>query len=214
MAFEAGTVDCPTGGDRMIASPIESCFCRRKTQLRIRPFLSIPASLLLCWQFSHCSACRRNVRSPNVSASLPSDKLRTPRQFEIAQREHHHGEGCRPPEPFVGPPAGVYRGRPVRLLQEAARILPRRGAGQAHPDSDITVELWMPLSGWNGKLQGFGNGGFAGTDRLRGTWGGDHQRLRGCRHRRRSCWLAHRRRRGPLAIRRRLSILDIAAFTR
>ena len=29
-------------------------------------------------------------------------------------------------------------------------------------DSDITVELWMPLSGWNGKYQAVGNGGFRG----------------------------------------------------
>ncbi len=30
-------------------------------------------------------------------------------------------------------------------------------------DSDIHVEVWMPASGWNGKFQGVGNGGFAGT---------------------------------------------------
>lgn len=30
-------------------------------------------------------------------------------------------------------------------------------------DSDIKFEVWMPASGWNGKFQGIGNGGFAGT---------------------------------------------------
>ncbi|MGH9594359.1 MAG: tannase/feruloyl esterase family alpha/beta hydrolase, partial [Bryobacteraceae bacterium] len=29
-------------------------------------------------------------------------------------------------------------------------------------DSDIKIEVWMPVSGWNGRLQGLGNGGFAG----------------------------------------------------
>jgi len=29
-------------------------------------------------------------------------------------------------------------------------------------DSEIRMEVWMPASGWNGKLQGIGNGGFAG----------------------------------------------------
>src|SRR5579859_4175229 len=29
-------------------------------------------------------------------------------------------------------------------------------------DSNIRVEVWMPASGWNGKLQAIGNGGFAG----------------------------------------------------
>jgi hypothetical protein len=30
-------------------------------------------------------------------------------------------------------------------------------------DSDIAIEIWLPLAGWNGKLQGTGNGGFAGS---------------------------------------------------
>src|ERR1043165_360025 len=30
-------------------------------------------------------------------------------------------------------------------------------------DSDIKFEVWMPASGWNGKFQGIGNGGFAGV---------------------------------------------------
>jgi len=30
------------------------------------------------------------------------------------------------------------------------------------PDSEIRLEVWLPLAGWNGKLQGLGNGGFAG----------------------------------------------------
>lgn len=30
-------------------------------------------------------------------------------------------------------------------------------------DSDIKIEVWLPLGGWNGKFQGQGNGGFAGA---------------------------------------------------
>jgi feruloyl esterase len=30
-------------------------------------------------------------------------------------------------------------------------------------DSDIKIEVWMPVSGWNGKFQSVGNGGWAGT---------------------------------------------------
>jgi len=30
-------------------------------------------------------------------------------------------------------------------------------------DSDIKMEVWLPVSGWNGKLQGVGNGGWAGS---------------------------------------------------
>jgi len=30
-------------------------------------------------------------------------------------------------------------------------------------DSDIRIEVWMPLADWNGKFQGVGNGGYAGS---------------------------------------------------
>ena len=30
-------------------------------------------------------------------------------------------------------------------------------------DSDIKMEVWLPLTGWNGKYRGLGNGGFAGA---------------------------------------------------
>jgi feruloyl esterase len=30
-------------------------------------------------------------------------------------------------------------------------------------DSDIRIEVWLPLENWNGKFQGVGNGGWAGT---------------------------------------------------
>jgi hypothetical protein len=40
-----------------------------------------------------------------------------------------------------------------------------RVVAEAKPtaDSDIRIEIWMPAEGWNGKLQGTANGGFAGT---------------------------------------------------
>jgi feruloyl esterase len=39
-----------------------------------------------------------------------------------------------------------------------------RVVAEAKPsaDSSIKIEVWMPVEGWNGKLQGQGNGGFAG----------------------------------------------------
>ena len=30
-------------------------------------------------------------------------------------------------------------------------------------DSDIEIEVWLPISGWNGKFMGVGNGGFSGS---------------------------------------------------
>lgn len=31
------------------------------------------------------------------------------------------------------------------------------------PDSNIRIEVWMPVFGWNGKFEGTGNGGYAGS---------------------------------------------------
>jgi hypothetical protein len=40
-----------------------------------------------------------------------------------------------------------------------------RLVAETHPtaDSDIKIEVWLPLTGWNGKFIGQGNGGFAGS---------------------------------------------------
>src|SRR5579871_781925 len=34
---------------------------------------------------------------------------------------------------------------------------------QPVPDSEIKIEVWLPISGWNGKLQSVGNGAWAGS---------------------------------------------------
>ncbi len=67
-------------------------------------------------------------------------------------------------------PAGTFSGPPALYsgldLTPFYKTLPTfcRAVAQATPtpDSDIKLEVWMPASGWNGKLQGIGNGGFAG----------------------------------------------------
>ncbi len=63
---------------------------------------------------------------------------------------------------FVGPPE-PFSGRDIAALYKTLPAFCRIVA-QAKPttDSDIKLEVWLPDSGWNGKLQGIGNGGFAG----------------------------------------------------
>lgn len=63
---------------------------------------------------------------------------------------------------FVGPPApfsGADLSALYKSLPEFCRVV-----AEAKPtsDSDIKMEVWLPVSGWNGNLQGLGNGGFAG----------------------------------------------------
>src|SRR6266849_1468518 len=66
--------------------------------------------------------------------------------------------------------AGTFNGPPAPFsgtdLSPLYRSLPAfcRVVAEARPtsDSDIKLEVWLPVSRWNGELQGIGNGGFAG----------------------------------------------------
>ncbi len=57
------------------------------------------------------------------------------------------------PPGATAPPASA-KGLPA-FCRVMATIKPAK-------DSDIKVEVWLPLTGWNGKYRGQGNGGFAG----------------------------------------------------
>jgi feruloyl esterase len=63
---------------------------------------------------------------------------------------------------FAGPPA-VFTDQDLSAFYKALPPFCRLVAqARPTPDSNIGIEVWMPTSGWNGKLQGLGNGGFAG----------------------------------------------------
>jgi tannase/feruloyl esterase len=60
-------------------------------------------------------------------------------------------------------PAGSFTppvGQPIQNMPAFCRVA---GAIKPSSDSDIRFEVWMPSSGWTGKFQGIGNGGFAGS---------------------------------------------------
>jgi feruloyl esterase len=63
--------------------------------------------------------------------------------------------GFTPPSPTNASAAGVFSTLPA-FCRVTARLTPS-------PDSDIRVEVWLPLSGWNRKMQSVGNGGLGGT---------------------------------------------------
>jgi feruloyl esterase len=55
------------------------------------------------------------------------------------------------------PPSG---GQPFRNLPDFCRVAATLTPGK---DSDVKIEVWMPASGWNGKFQAVGNGGWSGA---------------------------------------------------
>jgi Tannase and feruloyl esterase len=59
--------------------------------------------------------------------------------------------------PYADPPPPPYDYKSVpAFCRVKATLTPSS-------DSGIRVEVWMPVSGWNGRFQGVGNGGWAGT---------------------------------------------------
>src|SRR5215472_9889363 len=82
------------------------------------------------------------------TAKIPNTTITLAQQ--VAAGEFHG-----PPAPFSGVDiTPLYRSLPAfcRVVAEA----------KPTSDSDIKMEVWLPAAGWNGKLLGLGNGGFAG----------------------------------------------------
>jgi len=61
---------------------------------------------------------------------------------------------------FAPPGTGAGASPVFKTLPEFCRVT---AALTPSPDSDIRIEVWLPASGWNGKLQSVGNGGWAGV---------------------------------------------------
>ena len=68
--------------------------------------------------------------------------------------------GAFAPPALAGATAPQAAGQEFRELPAFCRV-----AATLKPsdDSDIKIEVWMPASGWNGKFQAVGNGGWAGV---------------------------------------------------
>lgn len=63
---------------------------------------------------------------------------------------------------FSGPPAVVTGLSLAPFYKSLPAFCRVQATARPSPDSNIRIEVWMPASGWNGKLRGVGNGGFAG----------------------------------------------------
>jgi feruloyl esterase len=60
-----------------------------------------------------------------------------------------------------GPIATGRAGGPAPIVVPARCVV--KGVTKPSSDSEIRFEVWMPVSGWNGKYQQAGNGGWAGS---------------------------------------------------
>ena len=60
-------------------------------------------------------------------------------------------------------PAGAFTPPGNPAIADLPAFCRVAGAIKPVADSNIQFEVWLPASGWNGKFQGVGNGGFAGS---------------------------------------------------
>lgn len=94
----------------------------------------------------------------NVARAAETDceylnKLTLPHVEITEARVVAKGEFAPPPGALGGPEASAaYRAMPS-FCRVLATIRPS-------PDSDIKIEVWLPTQGWNGRLEGVGNGAF------------------------------------------------------
>ena len=58
------------------------------------------------------------------------------------------------------PPSGPGQPAPAVDMPAFCRV---DGVAKPTSDSEIKFEVWLPASGWNGKFEQVGNGGFAGS---------------------------------------------------
>jgi feruloyl esterase len=65
-----------------------------------------------------------------------------------------------PPVPADGAAVPPAAAQAIRELPAFCRVT---ATLKPTSDSDIKIEVWLPVSGWNGKLQSVGNGGWAGV---------------------------------------------------
>jgi feruloyl esterase len=113
----------------------------------VKPFLVFPVSLvsLVFPVFSWAASCESLV-----SLALPNTTV-TLAQSVAA------GEFTPPGRTFGGTPAPAVGFKDLPAFCRIAATL------KPSDDSDIKIEVWLPASGWNGKFQAVGNGGWAGV---------------------------------------------------
>ena len=115
------------------------------------PVLIAPAALLA---ISSLLTAQSNSSGPQRCEALA--KLDLPNVTVTTAKAEAAGEFAGPRHPFTGADISAF----YKQLPAFCRVV-----AKAHPssDSDIAIEVWLPLDNWNGKLQGLANGGFAGA---------------------------------------------------
>ncbi|HEX6496680.1 MAG TPA: tannase/feruloyl esterase family alpha/beta hydrolase [Acidobacteriaceae bacterium] len=63
---------------------------------------------------------------------------------------------------FVAPPRPTGKAEQIALYQQLPAFCRVKIQATPTSDSNIKIEVWLPIANWNHRFQGIGNGGFAG----------------------------------------------------
>jgi feruloyl esterase len=117
--------------------------------MRIGSVVSVVAALVL----SAMNAPRRVTAAEPIACDALA---RVPvANGTVLSAEPIRAGGFTPPGSTNGSAATAFSALPA-FCRVTIRLTPT-------PDSDIRMEVWLPLSGWNGKMQAVGNGGLGGA---------------------------------------------------
>ena len=107
------------------------------------------AAVAVCWpvRAGASSACDGLISLSQPTRTVTLARSVAAGQFTAAAAAGRAGAGRGGANPFAQLP---------EFCRVAATLTPAR-------DSEIKIEVWLPASGWNGKLQAVGNGAWAGT---------------------------------------------------
>jgi Tannase and feruloyl esterase len=113
------------------------------------PLRALAASVIWVASLIEVQSVRATTCESLTTLSLPNTTIATAQIIPT-------GTFVLPPSPYgsEAPPANSKN--IPSFCRVAAEIRPS-------PDSSIKIEVWMPVTGWNGRYQGQGNGGFAGS---------------------------------------------------
>ena len=89
-----------------------------------------------------------------ASAALAAESCESLAKLDLASTSMSRAESV---------PAGSFTPPGGKAIPDLPAFCRVAGVIQPSSDSHIEFEVWMPTSGWNGKFQGVGNGGFAGA---------------------------------------------------
>lgn len=125
--------------------------------MRIHKFLLATGSICLAGAMAagQMPAATANADQPASASCEHLAALQLPNVTIAMAKPVSAGTFVGPPQDFSGADLSAF----YKKLPAFCRIVAH---DKPSTDSDIVIEVWVPLAGWNGKFQGVGNGGFAG----------------------------------------------------